>query len=89
MKKPTSDSRTPGSDTRRATSDKKRSATRRARQTIHGEVQSTERLTPSMIRVVLGGGTLADFTPVPFTDQYINAQFIPRGAPYSAPFEKE
>ncbi len=56
---------------------------------MYGEVRSTERLTPSMMRVVLGGGDLDEFAPSPYTDQYINAQFIPLGAPYTAPFDPD
>ena len=54
---------------------------------MYGEVRSTQRLTPSMVRVVLGGGDLDGFVPTPYTDQYINAQFFPGGAPYTAPFD--
>ena len=50
---------------------------------MYGEVRSTQRLTPSMVRVVLGGGDLDGFVPTPYTDQYINAQFFPGGAPYT------
>ena len=56
---------------------------------MYGEVRSTERLTPSMVRVVLGGGDLDEFVPTPYSDQYINAQFIPAGAPYTAPFDPD
>jgi NADPH-dependent ferric siderophore reductase len=43
--------------------------------TLRGEVVQVRRLTPSMVRVVLGGDGLAEFTPTPFTDQYVNALF--------------
>ena len=56
---------------------------------MYGEVRSTQRLTPSMVRVVLGGGDLDEFVPTPYSDQYINAQFIPAGAPYTAPFDPD
>ncbi|MEM7287686.1 MAG: siderophore-interacting protein [Actinomycetota bacterium] len=56
---------------------------------MYGEVQTTEQLTPTMVRVVLGGGDLADFTSTPYSDQYINAQFIPAGAPYAPPFDTD
>lgn len=52
-----------------------------------GTVLHSEQLTPRMVRVVLGGEGLASFTPAPATDQYVNALFVPEGAPYSAPFE--
>lgn len=57
--------------------------------THHGTVQSTEQLSPSMIRVVLGGAGLDAFEPTPFTDEYVNALFIPDGAPYGAPFDAD
>ncbi len=56
---------------------------------MYGEVQTVERLSPSMVRVVLGGGDLAGFEPTPYTDQYINAQFLPADAPYTAPFDRD
>lgn len=55
--------------------------------TTYGKVIGTRWLTPRLIRVVLGGDGLADFEPTPFSDQYVNAQFIPDGAPYSVPFD--
>ncbi|MCB0977800.1 MAG: siderophore-interacting protein [Acidimicrobiales bacterium] len=55
----------------------------------YGEVIETERITPRIIRVILGGEGLADFTPTPFTDQYVNALIIPDGAPYEVPFDVE
>ena len=54
-----------------------------------GEVIATTRLTSNMIRVVLGGDGLAGFEPTPHTDQYVNALFIPDGAPYDGPFDVE
>lgn len=56
---------------------------------LYGEVVEVERLTPHMVRVVLGGEGLAEFTPIPFTDQYVNALFVPPGAPYAVPFDVE
>lgn len=56
---------------------------------LYGDVVEVERLTPHMVRVVLGGEGLAGFTPTPFTDQYVNALFIPPGAPYGAPFDPD
>jgi NADPH-dependent ferric siderophore reductase len=53
----------------------------------YGEVVDVEKLTPRMVRVVLGGEGLADFTPTPFTDQYVNALFLPDDAPYAPPFD--
>lgn len=54
---------------------------------MYGEVRSTQQLTPSMVRVVLGGGDLDGFVSTTYTDQYINAQFFPGGARYTAPFD--
>ena len=56
---------------------------------MYGEVQAIERLSPSMMRLVFGRGDLENFVPTPFTDQYINAYFVPPGAPYSVPFDPE
>ena len=54
---------------------------------MHGEVLSAERLTPSMVRVVLGGGDLDRFAMVDATDAYVNLAFAPEGATYGARFE--
>lgn len=54
---------------------------------MYGQVIRVEWLAPRMVRVVLDGDGLADFEPVPWTDQYVNALFIPDGAPDSAPFD--
>lgn len=56
---------------------------------MYGEVEAVVRLSPSMVRIVLGGEGLERFEPTPFTDQYVNALFIPEGAPYSVPFDPE
>src|SRR3546814_19912257 len=40
-----------------------------------------------MVRVVMGGAGLDELDPTPFTDQYVNALFVPDGAPYGAPFD--
>ena len=56
---------------------------------MFGEVIRTERLTPSMVRVVLGGSGLDGFEPTPFTDQYVNASFVPAGAPLAVPFDND
>jgi NADPH-dependent ferric siderophore reductase len=52
-----------------------------------GRVLEVQHLTPRMVRVVLGGEGLAAFTPTEWTDQYVNALFVPDGAPYGAPFD--
>ena len=55
--------------------------------TTYGDVLEVERLTPRMVRVVLGGAGLEDFTPTAWADQYVNALFVPDGAPYGVPFD--
>jgi NADPH-dependent ferric siderophore reductase len=55
--------------------------------TTYGDVIEVERLTPRMIRVVLGGEGLDGYTPTDWTDQYVNALFVPAGAPYTVPFD--
>ena len=50
---------------------------------MYGEVEEILALSPSMIRIVLGGIGLDGFTPNESTDQYINAYFIPENASYS------
>lgn len=57
--------------------------------TTFGEVVEVQRLTPHLVRVVLGGEGLADYTPTDWTDQYVNALFVPDGAPYSVPFDPD
>ena len=57
------------------------------RMSHHGEVLDVEELTPGMLRVTLGGPGLDAFEPTPFTDQYVNALFVPDGAPYAVPFD--
>ncbi|MFV2179588.1 siderophore-interacting protein [Actinomadura sp. LOL_016] len=54
-----------------------------------GTVLRTERLTPHMIRVVLGGDGLADFTAGEFTDHYVKLQFPQPGVEYPEPFDME
>ncbi len=54
---------------------------------FHGRVQTREALTPSLVRVVLGGPGLAGFTMPDATDTYVNVAIPPAGAPYDAVFE--
>lgn len=56
---------------------------------MYGEVVSTHWLTPQLVRVVLGGEGLADYTPTGHTDQYLNCLFLPAAATYGAPFDAE
>ena len=53
----------------------------------HGVVTTVEWLTPSLVRVVLGGPGLAGFTMPEDTDTYVNLAIPPAGAPYGAVFE--
>lgn len=51
------------------------------------DVLRTERLTPHMIRVVLGGPGLAEFTDNDYTDHYVKLQFAPPGVTYPQPMD--
>jgi len=56
---------------------------------MYAEVKEVTEISPNMIRIVLGDGDLENFESTPYTDQYINAYFIPQGAPYYVPFVLE
>ncbi|WP_248964502.1 siderophore-interacting protein [Sphaerisporangium perillae] len=60
---------------------------RRNPQITHAQVQRVERLTPHMIRVVLGGPGLAGFTAGQYTDHYIKLLFPAEGVTYPEPFD--
>lgn len=60
---------------------------RRNRPVHTGQVIRTERLTPHMQRVVLGGEGLASFDASTFTDHYVKLIFPPEGAGYPEPFD--
>ncbi|MEW2523990.1 siderophore-interacting protein [Streptomyces sp. NPDC047071] len=51
------------------------------------QVVRTERLTPHMQRVVLGGDGLAEFTAGDCTDHYVKLLFAPAGVTYPEPFD--
>jgi NADPH-dependent ferric siderophore reductase len=51
------------------------------------EVLRTSRITPHMVRVVLGGEGLAGFPAGEFTDHYVKLQLPPAGASYQAPYD--
>ncbi|MEV4757879.1 siderophore-interacting protein [Micromonospora sp. NPDC049559] len=53
----------------------------------HAIVLRTERLTPHMIRVVLGGAGLADFHAGAFTDHYVKLIFPRPGVEYPVPLD--
>jgi NADPH-dependent ferric siderophore reductase len=46
---------------------------------MQAQVVRTEQVTPSMVRVVLGGGDLDRFSMVDATDAYVNLAFAPDG----------
>lgn len=54
---------------------------------MHGEVLSATRLTPSLVRVVLGGWGLDGFEMPAETDTYINIAIPPLGAPYGPVYD--
>jgi NADPH-dependent ferric siderophore reductase len=56
---------------------------------MHGRVATTEVLTPSLVRVVLEGGDLADLVMPDATDAYINAAFRPADASYDEVFDPQ
>jgi len=56
---------------------------------VHGEVVTTERITPAMVRVVLGGDGLADFEAPEETDAYVNVAIPPAGATYGPLFDPD
>ncbi|MGX2998170.1 siderophore-interacting protein [Streptomyces sp. JNUCC 64] len=60
---------------------------RKAPTTHVGRVLRTERLTPHMRRVVLGGDGLSAFSADEWTDHYVKLLFPPAGARYPEPFD--
>lgn len=65
-------------------------STTKPKRPVHlGEVREARRLTPGMIRLVLGGPGLTRFEAGEFTDHYVKVQLPPPGAPYTAPFDPE
>ena len=59
------------------------------RRPIVTRVESVERLTPHMIRIVVAGDDLNGFGAGEFSDHYVKVQFPPPGASYSVPFDLE
>ncbi|MEU5211309.1 siderophore-interacting protein [Streptomyces sp. NPDC020742] len=53
----------------------------------HARVQRTEWLTPHMVRVVLGGAGLAEFTAGEFSDHYVKLVFPLPDVDYPEPFD--
>jgi NADPH-dependent ferric siderophore reductase len=60
---------------------------RRPRKAHSAQVVRTQRLTPHMQRVVLGGDGLADFVADTCTDHYVKLLFGPAGVTYPEPFD--
>ena len=56
---------------------------------MYAEVKKITKISPNMVRIVFGDGDLCNFESTSFTDQYINAYFVPEGANYSVPFDLE
>jgi NADPH-dependent ferric siderophore reductase len=54
---------------------------------MYAEVSTVEKLSPSLVRVTLTGGTLDEFEATSATDAYINARFVPADSPLTVPFE--
>ncbi|MFG2619751.1 siderophore-interacting protein [Streptomyces sp. NPDC048507] len=61
----------------------------RARTVGTAVVVRTERLTPHMVRIVLGGDGLADFGAGVYTDHYVKLLFAPEGVRYAEPWDLE
>lgn len=59
----------------------------KTKETMYAEVLTKEQLSPTLIRIVLHGGTLDRFEAPPATDGYINARFLPEDSPLTVPFE--
>ncbi|MDJ1132235.1 siderophore-interacting protein [Streptomyces iconiensis] len=60
---------------------------RKKPQLHHAQVVRTEQLTPHMVRVVLGGEGLANFTAGDCTDHYVKLLFPVPGVSYPEPFD--
>ena len=58
---------------------------RRRRTAIVTSVVRTETLSPSLVRVVLGGPGLAEFAPSPYADSYVKVVFVHRDVPRPLP----
>ncbi|GEB59467.1 siderophore-interacting protein [Streptomyces gardneri] len=62
---------------------------RKAPKATEARVVRTERITPHMVRVVLGGPGLDAFEAGEFTDHYVKLLFAPEGVAYPEPFDME
>ncbi|MFD8208576.1 siderophore-interacting protein [Streptomyces sp. NPDC059695] len=62
---------------------------RKAPKATEARVVHTERITPHMVRVVLGGPGLDGFAADVYTDHYVKLLFAPEGVAYPEPFDME
>ncbi|CAM5587943.1 siderophore-interacting protein [Streptomyces tanashiensis] len=62
---------------------------RKAPKATEARVVHTERITPHMVRVVLGGPGLDGFAADTYTDHYVKLLFAPEGVAYPEPFDME
>ncbi|MFG2643891.1 siderophore-interacting protein [Streptomyces sp. NPDC048370] len=62
---------------------------RKAPQAHEARVVRTERITPHMVRVVLGGDGLDAFSVGEYADHYVKLLFAPEGVSYPEPFDME
>ncbi|MEV4429648.1 siderophore-interacting protein [Streptomyces sp. NPDC049602] len=62
---------------------------RKAPKATEARVVHTERITPHMVRVVLGGPGLEGFEADTYTDHYVKLLFAPEGVTYPEPFDME
>ncbi|MDL4776474.1 MULTISPECIES: siderophore-interacting protein [Thermomonosporaceae] len=62
---------------------------RRSPRVNRGTVLRKERVTPHMIRVVIGGEGLAGFGAGEFTDHYVKLLFAQKGVDYPEPFDMD
>lgn len=62
---------------------------RKAPKATEARVVRTERITPHMVRIVLGGPGLGAFEADTYTDHYVKLLFAPEGVAYPEPFDME
>ncbi len=62
---------------------------RKSPKPYEAQVLRSERITPHMVRVVLGGEGLAGFALDRYTDHYVKLQFTPAGVSYPEPFDMD
>ncbi|MCX4979831.1 siderophore-interacting protein [Streptomyces sp. NBC_00572] len=63
--------------------------TRKAPKATEARVVRTERITPHMVRVVLGGAGLDAFEVGAYSDHYVKLLFAPEGVAYPEPFDMD